>query len=35
LNKGYLACIFAHLFSLENWQRILERHIQKTLAGLD
>ena len=24
--NGYLAAIFAHLFSLENWQRVLDRH---------
>ena len=24
-DKGYLAAIFAHLFSLENWQRVMER----------
>ena len=27
--KGYLSAIFAHLFSLEGWQRVLERHAHR------
>ena len=30
-SSGYLAAIFAHLFSLENWQQVLDRHAR--LAG--
>lgn len=26
MTSGYLGCIFAHLFSLENWPRLVERH---------
>lgn len=26
MTSRYLACIFAHLFSLENWPRLVERH---------
>lgn len=26
LQNGYLGCIFAHIFSLENWPRLAERH---------
>jgi hypothetical protein len=29
LEKGYLACIFAHLFSLENWPRLVERYARR------
>ena len=25
-NNGYLAAVFAHLFSLENWQLVMKRH---------
>lgn len=28
LDKGYLAALFAHLFSLDNWQALIERHVQ-------
>jgi hypothetical protein len=27
--NGYLSAIFAHLFSLENWQRVLDRHVRQ------
>ena len=32
LKNGYLACVFAHLFSLENWPRIAERHAVRNAA---
>jgi hypothetical protein len=34
MKNGYLACIFAHLFSLENWPRLIER-LNKRSAGKD
>ena len=30
LQNGYLACIFAHIFSLENWPRLVERHTARS-----
>ena len=30
LQNGYLACIFAHIFSLENWPRLAERHVARS-----
>ena len=32
-SNGYLSSIFAHLFSLENWQRVLERHARLDSDG--
>lgn len=32
-SNGYLSAIFAHLFSLENWQRVLERHARRASDG--
>lgn len=29
LRNGYLGCIFAHRFSLENWPRLVERHMRR------
>ena len=31
-SSGYLAGAFAHLFSLENWQLIIERHLRRSGA---
>ena len=31
--NGYLSAIFAHLFSLENWQRVLDRHARLGTDG--
>lgn len=33
LKNGYLACIFAHRFSLENWPRLVERHTLRVGAS--
>ena len=35
LENGYLACIFAHLFSLENWPRLVERYAAKNIERAD
>jgi hypothetical protein len=33
MHNGFLACIFAHLFSLANWPRLVERQIRRTRAA--
>jgi hypothetical protein len=33
LRNGFLACIFAHLFSLANWPRLVERHVRRAGAA--
>ena len=33
LKNGYLACIFAHRFSLENWPRLIERHLRRAAGA--
>jgi hypothetical protein len=30
MENGYLACIFAHIFSLDNWPRLVERHTRRS-----
>jgi hypothetical protein len=32
-SNGYLGGAYAHLFSLENWQRIIERHVRRSGAS--
>lgn len=33
LKNGYLASIFAHMFSLENWPRVAQRNDRRTAQG--
>jgi len=33
MKNGYLACVFAHLFSLENWPRLVERRSSRDASA--